>query len=545
MRNFGRSLNIFVVFLVAIISLITISALGGCGDNSTDKSAGDKNGANLSFSYAEASDPSALDPALVDESIGGNIARYLFDGLVSYDSSSGEVKPAVAESWDFNDEATVITFHLRKGVNFTNGRAVNAQDFVYAWTRALDPATKSSMASTILEPVKGAGELSNGETNKLAGVEAVDDSTLKVTLNYPQAEFVTFLGHPVCAPVPAEEAGRADQNYSEKPVGNGAFKLTEWKKGESVLLERNDDYYGDKAKVGQVTVKFIPNPSTSIAELKAGNVDIVKIVPPGQTQALRSDSSVKIYDGKVDALRFAGFNLTGAPWKDNDKLRQAINYAIDRDTIAGKVLQGQEAPADGIVPAGMKGHQNNAMPYTYDPEKAKQLLADAGFPEGKGLPPLVLTYPNEGPAADVAQAMQAQLKAVGIPVEINGMEMGGFLDEMSTGKLSFFLISWVADYPSLDTFLYTLFHSANIGAQNVFQYSNPDVDVLLDKARSTKDESKRTETYNEAERKILADAPLVPVAFSVDVMAVSPRVTKFVDTPLGDLALNEIEVSDK
>jgi len=522
-----------------------MSTLSGCGDKSADNAASDKDGANLSFSYAEPSDPSALDPALIDESVGVNIARYLFDGLVSYDSSSGEVKPAVAESWDFNDDATVITFHLRKGVNFTNGRTVKAEDFVYAWTRALDPATKSTMASTIMEPIKGAGELANGETNKLAGVEAVDDTTLKVTLNYPQAEFVTFLGHPVCSPVPAEEAGRTDQSYSEKPVGNGPFKLMEWKKGESVVLGRNDEYYGNKARVGQVTVKFIPSPSTSIAELKAGNVDIVKIIPPGQTQALRNDSSVKINDGKVDALRFAGFNLTEAPWKDNDKLRQAINYAIDRDTITGKVLQGQEASADGIVPAGMKGHQNNAMPYRYDPEKARQLLADAGFPEGNGLPPLVLTYPNEGLAADVAQAMQAQLKVVGIPVEINGMEMGGFLDEMTSGKLSFFLISWVADYPSLDTFLYTLFHSANIGAQNVFQYSNPDVDGLLDNARSTKDESRRTGTYNEAERKILEDAPLVPVTFIDDVMAYSPRVTKFVHTPMGDLALNEIEVSDK
>ena len=522
-----------------------MSTLSGCGDNSTDKAAGDNSGASLGFSYAEPSDPSALDPALVDESIGANIARYLFDGLVSYDSSSGEVKPAVAESWDFNDDATVITFHLRQGVNFSNGRAVKAQDFVYAWTRALDPATKSTMASTIMEPIKGAAELSNGETRKLAGVEAIDDSTLKVTLNYPQAEFVTFLSHPVCAPVPAEEVERTDQNYSEKPVGNGSFKLMEWKKGEAVVLERNNDYYGNKAKVGQVTVKIIPNPSTAIAELKAGNVDIVKIIPPGQTQALRDDSSVKINDGRVDALRFAGFNLTEAPWKDKDKLRQAINYAIDRDTIAGKVLQGKEAPADGIVPAGMKGHQNNAMPYGYDPEKAKQLLVDAGFPEGNGLPPLVLTYPNEGPAADVAQAMQAQLKVAGIPVELNGLEMGGFLDEMTSGKLSFFLIPWVADYPSVDTFLYTLFHSANIGAQNVFQYSSPDVDALLSKARSTNDEGKRIAAYNEAERKILQDAPLVPVTFKVDVMAYSPRVTRFVHTPVGDLALNEIEVSDK
>lgn len=537
MQRFEKAIYAIAVLVVAGVMFIP---LAGC-DSSGSTTSSDTS--SKSFSYAEASDPTAIDPALVDESVGVNITRYLFDGLIAYDSTNGDVEPAVAESWDISEDLTVFTFHLRKGVKFTNGREVTADDFVYAWTRALKPDTQSSMAMTVMEPIKGAGELANGETDKLAGVEAVDGSTLKVTLNYPQAEFVTFLGHPVCSPVPREEVERTDANFSEAPVGNGSFKVKEWKKGESVTLERNPDYYGEKAEVGQVTVKIIPSDATAVAELKAGNVDAVKIIPPGQTEALRNDSSVKFFEGNAAAVRFIGFNLVDAPWKDNVKLRQAINYAIDRETIAGKVLQGQATAADGIVPAGTPGHQDNAMPYDYNQEKARSLLAEAGYPEGQGLPTLTLSYTNEGLSPDIAQAVQAQLKAIGLQAEISGLEGNSFIEQMVSGQLPMFLISWQADYPSVDTFLYPLFSTASIGAQNVFQYSSPEVDKLLEEARSTLDAGKRNGTYNEAERKILTDAPLAPVVFNNDVMIYALRVTKFVHTPRGDLALNEIEVS--
>lgn len=524
-----------ILFSAALLVAVFLFIVAGCGNGDSSQ---------VTFTYAEAADPTALDPALVEESVGMNITRYLFDGLVTYDSETGDVEGAVARDWDVNDDATVFTFHLRNGVKFANGRDVTASDFVYAWTRALDPEIMSPTAMNILEPVKGAASLAMGEATTLEGVEAVDDQTLKVTLEYPMAEFVTYLGHPVTAPVPSEEVESSDIDFSELPQGNGPFIVKEWKHNEEVVLERNPDYYGDKAEVGNVVVRIIPEPSTAVAELQDGTIDAVKTVDPAQIQSLQEDDTVEVFEGGIALMRFIAFNTSEDPWKDNVELRQALNWAIDRQTIAEKVFMDQATPADGIVPTASPGHQDNAMPYEYDPEKAKSLLTEAGYPGGEGLPPITLTYPAEGPAADVAQAVQSQLKDIGVDVELQGMQFGAFIDAMTSGQLSFFLISWQADYPTVDTFLYTLFHSMNIGGPNVSMYENSDVDSLLDTARSSLDEDERLDSYNEAERLIMTDAPIIPLTFDRDVMAYSTRVTRFVHTPLGEIALNRIIVSD-
>jgi ABC-type transport system substrate-binding protein len=385
-----------------------------------------------------------------------------------------------------------------------------------------------------------------GEADTLTGVEAVDDHTLKVTLEYPQAEFITFVGNPVCAPVPKEEVESAGESFSEMPVGNGPYTLKEWKHDQELTLDKNEDYYGEEAKVDQVIVKIIPDPSTSIEELKAGNIDAVKFLPPGMDEALRNDDTLNVIESDVPALQFASFNMSESPWSDNKALREAFNYAVDVETIANVVLLGQATAADGIVPPTIPGHQPGASPYSYDPEMAKTKLEEAGYPNGEGLPPITLTYPNEGSFADVALVLQSQLKDIGVEVELVGVSFGQYIEQMLGQQLSFFVISWNADYPSPDTFLYTLFHSDLIGpgGNNVSQYTNEEVDALLDQARSTTDTEDRLSLYNEAEKLILEDAPIIPVVYGRNVMAYSDRVSNFVLTSLGELALNEITVSE-
>ncbi|MHB8858402.1 MAG: peptide ABC transporter substrate-binding protein [Thermoleophilia bacterium] len=535
MRNCIRRFSGFA-FLAAlfVIVVVAIPAIG-CGDSQSQGG---------TFTYAESSDPPSLDPALAEETVGGNIDRYLFDGLIRYDSKTSEVQPAVAESWDTNEDATVYTFHLRDGVKFSDGSDVTANDFVYSWTRALTPETQSSMAQEIFMPVMGAAAVANGQAKSITGVEAIDSHTLKVTLERPMADFVTLLGHPVASPVPQKAVEDKSVSFAEKPTGNGPFMVKSWTHDDSVVLVKNPNYYGSAGSLDTVTVKIIPNPATAIAELKAGSVDAVREIPPGQTDSLKSDSSVKFFQGSSDSVRYMAFDISKPPF-DNVKVREAFAAAIDRETIANKVLQGQEAPADGLVPTSVPGHQNGALAISFNPEKAKSLLAEAGYPGGSGLPPVTLNYPGAGTAADVAQAIQSQLKTVGIPVELNGVDPGVFGEQMGSASFALFLIPWQGDAPNIDSYVFPLFASENIGATNVFQYNNPAVDQLLVDARSNTDADARTAIYNDAERKIIAEWPAVPVTFGMQTMAYAPRVTNFAVTPLGDIALTDITVSNQ
>ena len=535
---FLRSQQGWATFICAGAILVLTSTavtVAGCG-NSSSSASGPK-----VLTYSEQSDPAAIDPALASESVGDNIDRYLFEGLVRYDPSTGEAKPALARSWDVNADATVFTFHLKPGTKFSDGQEVTANDFVYAWTRALSPATASSMAQEVLGPIKGASDLAAGKTDKLAGVEAVDKDTLKVTLASPMAEFPASLGHPVCSPVPKSEVERKDVKYSDLPVGNGPFVIKEWVHNDHITLVKNPDYEGEAPKLDKVVMKVIPDPTTAVSELKAGNVDIVKGVDPGQTQALRNDSSVHFFQGRSFMVKFVGFDVTKPPF-DNAKLRQAIGLLIDRNTIASKVLQGQSYPADGFIPTSVFGYQGGVMP-DYNPAQAKALLSEAGYPGGKGLPALTLTYPGVPQAADVAQAIQSSLKSAGIDCQIKSMEQGAFENAMQAGQLSMFMIGWQEDWPGLDNFL-QLFDSQNIGSTDIFNYQNPQVDQLIDQARSTTDTTQRNKAYNDAQRLVIADMPAIPVVFGQDVLVYAPRVTNFVYTPLGDLALDQISVSN-
>lgn len=521
----------FIIAMALALALTTgaVMILGGCGKKEEAKEEIQEGG---TFNYCLISDPVSLDPAQLQESQGIEVGKQIFDGLMDNDPKTMELVPSMAESYEVNEDATVFTFKLKKGIKFHNGRECKAEDFVYSWNRVCDPATASEV-SYHMSPIKGYKEFNEDKTaTSLEGVKALDDYTLEVTLAYPYADFVYHTAHPVFSPIPKEVVDQyGSENFSEHPVGTGPFKFVSWTHEQQIVVEKNADYYGEnKPHLDKVVFKIYQDEETAYQDFKAGSLDDAQI-PQGQFEAAATEYGDRAIFKPMLGIYYYGFNMNTAPWKDSKALRQAFNYAVDRETLCNVVMEGQRVPATGIVPPGIPGYQAGAMEYTYDPEKAKELLKEAGFPEGQGLPALTLGY-NTGVGHDViAQFIQGNLKDVGVNFGIEGYEWGTYLDLIQGEQITFFRLGWLADYPIMDNFLYPLFYSENAGVDNMSQYKNAEVDKLLLEARRTPDEDARLALYRDAEKLILEDAPIIPLMFYKTSRVYSDKVGGYMRTP--------------
>jgi oligopeptide transport system substrate-binding protein len=508
--------KIYVAIVVFIVAALVSSVFIGCKGE-------EKAGGTMRLSLHE---PVSLDPPNSYESEGIQVIRQVWDGLVDYNPETLEVEPAIAKSWDISDDGLVYTFNLEKGVKFHSGREVVADDFVYSWSRVAQAETASYLAYH-LEPIVGYDELQAGEGDTLEGVKALDDYTLEVTLKYPYADFINTLGHVVFYPVAKEDIEEWGDQYAEHINGTGPFKFVEWKHDQYIDLERNDDYFGEKANLEKVRYQIFADENTAFLEFQGGNIEYCSI-PQGKVETTSSDPDYKdqVIKKPLLAIYYFAMNVQSEPFKDNLALREAINYAIDRQNIIDVLMEGVPTPATGFVPPGIPGFKEDQSKYAYDVEIAKQKLEEAGYPGGEGLPELTFGI-NIGSGHEViAEAMQADLAEVGIDVEIVGMEWGAALDAFKNGEIGFFRLGWIADYPTMDNFLFPLFYSES--TDNYSGYSNPEVDQMLLDSRKTIDAEERYAKYREAEKKILDDSAFVLVYYYGARRIVQPYVKGFV-----------------
>ncbi|HEU4642955.1 MAG TPA: ABC transporter substrate-binding protein [Gemmatimonadaceae bacterium] len=461
-------------------------------------------------------DPRSLDPALSTDVPTGRAVSYVFDGLTRL-APDAQLHPALATRWDVSDDGRIYTFHLRQGVKFHDGSPFRAHDVVHSFERVL----RQGGRGWPLYPITGARAFAGGSAPHIAGLATPDDSTVRITLDTALVVFPKLLAMPAAAIVP--DSTPAD--FGQHPVGTGPWKFVRWKHDDYVLFARNPDYWGGAPSMDSLMARIIPEPSTAVAEFESGNVDFL-YVPEDETERWEHTDEKKALLVSAPALRFwyVAINTTRGPLRDA-RVRQALNYAVDVKTILAKIIGGRGRVAAGVIPPSLEGADTARAPYPYDPAKAKQLLAAAGYPNGLDLE---LWHSQDPAFARVAQSIQAYLGQVGVRVKIVQRDNNAVREASRKGATDLYIKDWWADYPDAEDFLYPLLHSANRGVGgNVSFYSNPAYDQLVSRARVTADDAKRIALYRQADSLEFADAPMLYLFFYNDLYAVQPWIKGF------------------
>jgi len=453
-------------------------------------------------------DPSTLDPARIRDIYSLSVARQVLDGLVQFDQTL-TITPALAQYWKASRDGLTWTFMLRKGVKFHHGREVTAEDVVYSFTRILDPKVKSG-AADLFAAIKGTREFREGKAKEVAGLKALDRYTVQVTLDEAPVPFVSVLAVGHAKIVPKDVVEQQGDAFGTHPIGTGPFRFGRWERGKELVLEANPDYFDGRPKLARVVYRIFPgeNFTAMYEEFERGNLEDTPI-PTQEYRRILSEGSHIYIKRPMQSVRFYGFNTRVKPLNDR-RVRQAIIYAIDRGALVEEVLLGRYILANGILPPGTQGFNPKLKGYPYDPQRSRELLAEAGYPGGRGLPPIQIwsSVKSERGLLEHEQ-IKKYLEAVGIQAEFQYLtNWPSFSKMVAEGKLPVFLYAWFADVPDPDNFLFKLFHSQS--PRNFFGYVNPEVDRLLLQARNANDLQRRVDLYRKAELLILDDAPLIP-----------------------------------
>lgn len=545
-------------FVKGGLAASAMAALAACGKKGGDTSAASGSAAEGGTLSYYINNPSAIDPYDLEEDQGMMVGYQLFDALTTYDFTKNELVGLAAESWDVNDAADEFTFHLVKGAKFHDGTTVTSKSFKQGWERILNPNTSTEHASAIgyhLAMVDGYSELSAGEADELKGVTCPDDDTLVVKLSQPYADFPYVCMHPALSPVP-DCALEDFDTFFFAPVGNGPFKMDgKWEDGQQINLVRFDDYsYGEKAKLDGVHFNIQKDVQTAYTEFQAGNLDVAQVPTTQLKDAISqygesedgytATTGKEVLTGDELSIYYLMLNVNDEQLKDKD-LRHALSLAINRQAICDTVFEGTREPAGGIVPPGIKGYvENEWADSRYDVDAAKKIL-DEKYPadaNGKRNLSIALTYNLDGDHKAVMEMVMADWSALGIETSSNTAEWASILSntypnaDFQVGRLG-----WIADYPIMDNFLYPLFVTG--GDNNYGQYSNADVDKGLLDARAIAFDDERVAKYQEVDKLIAEDMPVIPLFYYKHQMVCSQRVKSLYMDPQKLCDMSTVELS--
>jgi ABC-type transport system substrate-binding protein len=472
------------------------------------------------------SDPQNMDPALISFWDQVAIAANLHEGLLRLSPKGTEIEAGIAESWKISSDGTTFTFMLRRGAKFHNGREITAEDFKYSFERVLDPTTKSPRAWT-LDKIAGADEFKNNKADSVSGITVKDKYTLELKLKEPYSPFFSMLASINLSAVPKEEVAKHGEEFGRNAVGAGPFKIGEWKVNQNLRFDAFEDYWNGRPYLDSVNVRIIQDENTRMNEFYAGNLDMAWI-PPAFYDRIKEDPVLKDFMGRSEGFHteFIVFNLKKAPFGDNLNLRKAIGYSINRQS-AVDFLQGRASIAYTVLPPGLLGYDEGVKSYEYDVAKAKELMKQAGYPNGLD-EEFEVIIPNWSNAVRLFEIYQTFLQEIGVKIKITPLEFTSFLSRLESGD---FTLGWtyrVADYADPDSFFLPLYHSRNIGAGgNVAQYQNNEVDRLIELGAQTVDQGKREEIYTQIGEKVLEDVPYFPLFHNIWVDISKPYIKNY------------------
>lgn len=503
----------------ALLALMPLAA--GAQDTPTK-------GGEIVVTYKD--DITTLDPAIGYDWVNWSMIKSLYSRLMDYEPGTANLVPSLAESFDVSADGLTYTFKLRPGVKFSNGRAVVASDVKYSIERAVNPKTQGPGAG-FFGAIAGFDAVSGGTSETLSGIETPDDQTVIFKLSRPDATFLHVLAINFASVVPKEAVEAAAGDFGKKPVGSGTFILKDWTIGQKLVFDRNPDYFNkDLPYIDKVTVEVGQEPLVALLRLQKGEVDIAGDgIPPAKFLEIKNspDGAQMIVDGEQLQTGYLTLNTKIKPL-DDVKVRQAINMAVNKERIT-RILNGRATPANQPLPPLMPGYDKTFTGYAFDVEKAKALLAEAGYPDGFET---VLFSTNTDPQPRIAQAIQQDLAAIGVKAEVRALAQGNVIAAGGTeGEAPMIWsggMAWIADFPDPSNFYGPILGCSGAvqGGWNWSWYCNEALDKRAIEADSMSDPAKvaeRQAAWGKIFTDIMADAPWVPIINERRVVAKSLR----------------------
>lgn len=526
------------------ILLATCVTLTGCGSSETNVVAGNKSG---TLYWGNGTEPQSLDPQIATGVPEHHVISAVMEGLVLKDRKTLEPRPGVAKTWDISNDGRVYTFYLRENAKWSNGDAHTAHDYVWSWWRALQ-TTLGNQYAYMLFPIKNAKRYYDGETSDFSdvGVKAIDNRTLQVTLTNPTPYFLQLLDHYSLFPVhqaTIEKFGRADErgtrwSYEGNLVGNGPYKLEEWKINRHITVTKNP-YYWDEANVSINSIVFKPvdNAVTEERMFRAGALHVTSSIPADKIAIYQEKSAPELKITPYLGTYFYRLNIN-TPQLQDKRVRRALGMAIDRKQLVDNITKGGQIPAYTMTPPGTMGYFPEST-LNFDPEAAKRLLAEAGYPNGEGFPPIEILYNTNEGHRKIAVALQEMWKNyLNIDIKLLNQEWKVYLATESAGDYQISRGGWIGDYVDPNNFLDMFLCN---GGNNRTGWCNEEYDrLILEVAPSQSSHEQRLKIFQQAETMLLEDMPIIPVYTYTSIKLLHPSVRNFDDNILNQAMYKDL-----